>query len=297
MKKAPFLNFKLDSFPLVILLFTAIYLLFFQGSSTLWSLGISMTNRNIGSEGHFTGFSNYITLLHNSLYLKAMFFTFIYALFTLLFKLVLGFVMALALNKPLKFRSLLRAVLFLPWALPTLSSVLSWRWMLGDVGGIVNYALMKCHMIQSQIGWLSDPFFARISVIAVNVWRGIPFFGISILASLQAIPSELYEVADMEGGNALHKFFYITIPYTTKTTLLVSLISTIWTLGDFSLIWLMTRGGPANATHVFSTFSYITAFQNLQLSRGVAISMSIIPFSVILLVVVMKQIFRKEASI
>ncbi len=165
--------------------------------------------------------------------------------------------------------------------------------MLGDVGGIINHLMMTTHLIKAPIGWLAEPFLAQLSVVMVNVWRGTPFFGISILAALQAIPSDLYEVGDIEGASGFQKFRFITLPHTMKVVLLVTLISTIWTLGDFSVIWLMTRGGPANSTHVFSTLSYITAFQNLQLARGVAISMSILPFSVVLLIIIMKQIFKK----
>lgn len=272
---------------------TTLYLIVFQGITTIWSLGISATNKTIGGDSEFIGLGNYIKLMANSTYRHAMWFTAIYAISTVVIKLVLGFVMALALNKPLRGRSVIRALLFLPWALPTLTSVLSWRWMLGDVGGIVNHLLMSIGLIDAPLGWLGDPALAQWSVIMVNVWRGIPFFGISILAALQAIPAELYEVGDIEGANSFQKFRYITIPQTRSSVLLVTLISTIWTLGDFSLIWLMTRGGPANSTHVFSTLSYITAFQNLQLSRGVAISMSILPFSLVLLVVIMRQIFKK----
>jgi len=279
--------------PSLFFLLTTLYLIVFQGITTIWSLGISTTNKTIGGSSKFIGLENYIQLLRNGTYRGAMWFTAIYAFFTVAIKLILGFVMAIALNKPIRGRSVIRALLFLPWALPTLTSVLSWRWMLGDVGGIINHLLMLSNIIDSPVGWLGDPNLAKWSVVMVNVWRGTPFFGISILAALQAIPNELYEVGDIEGANSFQKFRFVTLPQTMGIVLLVTLISTIWTLGDFSVIWLMTRGGPANSTHVFSTLSYITAFQNLQLARGVAISMSILPFSIVLLVVIMKQIFRK----
>jgi len=285
--------FSWENIPLIVLLLTTLYLIVFQGITTIWSLGISTTNKTIGGSSKFIGLGNYIRLLGNGTYRGAMWFTAIYALFTVAIKLILGFVMAIALNKPIRGRSVIRALLFLPWALPTLTSVLSWRWMLGDVGGIINHLLMLSNIIDSPVGWLGDLNLAKWSVIMVNVWRGTPFFGISILAALQAIPIELYEVGDIEGANSFQKFRFITLPQTMGVVLLVTLISTIWTLGDFSVIWLMTRGGPANSTHVFSTLSYITAFQNLQLARGVAISMSILPFSIVLLVVIMKQIFKK----
>ncbi len=285
--------FSWENLPLIILLLTTLYLIVFQGITTIWSLGISTTNKTIGGNSKFIGLGNYLKLFANGTYRGAMWFTAVYAVFSVGLKLVLGFVMALALNKPIKGRAVIRALLFLPWALPTLTSVLSWRWMLGDVGGIVNHLLMTFKLIKAPVGWLGEPALAKWSVVMVNVWRGTPFFGISILAALQAIPSALYEVGDIEGANGLQKFRYITLPQSMSVVLLVTLISMIWTLGDFSVIWLMTRGGPANSTHVFSTLSYITAFQNLQLARGVAISMSILPFSILLLIVIMKQIFKK----
>ena len=285
--------FSFENLPLIILITTTLYLIIFQGFTTLWSLSISSTNKTIGSEAKFIGFGNYLKLFKSSTYGKAIWFTAAYAFFSVSIKLILGYIMAIALNAPIKGRAIIRALLFLPWALPTLTSVLSWRWMLGDVGGIFNYLLMTSHIIKAPIGWLAEPFLAQFSVVMVNVWRGTPFFGISILAALQAIPAEHYEVGEIEGATSLQRFRYITLPQTMNVVYLVTLISTIWTLGDFSVIWLMTRGGPANSTHVFSTLSYITAFQNLQLARGVAISMSILPFSVLLLIFIMKQIFKK----
>ena len=290
-KKPRFFSF--ENLPLIILIMTTLYLIVFQGFTTLWSLAISSTNKTIGSDSSFIGFGNYIRLFKSSAYRKAIWFTFAYAFFSVSIKLILGYIMAIALNTPIKGRAIIRALLFLPWALPTLTSVLSWRWMLGDVGGIINHLLMLTHIIKAPIGWLSEPFLAQVSVVMVNVWRGTPFFGISILAALQAIPAEHYEVAEIEGASNSQRFIFITLPQTMNVVYLVTLISTIWTLGDFSVIWLMTRGGPANSTHVFSTLSYITAFQNLQLARGVAISMSILPFSVLLLIFIMKQIFKK----
>ena len=285
--------FSLENLPLIILMLTTLYLIVFQGFTTLWSLAISSTNKTIGSEAKFIGFGNYIKLLQSSTYGRAIWFTAVYALFSVSIKLILGYIMAIALNAPIRGRAIIRALLFLPWALPTLTSVLSWRWMLGDVGGIINHLLILTRIIHAPIGWLAEPFLAQLSVVMVNVWRGTPFFGISILAALQAIPDEHYEVGEIEGASGVQRFIYITLPQTMKVVLLVTLISTIWTLGDFSVIWLMTRGGPANSTQVFSTLSYITAFQNLQLARGVAISMSILPFSVLLLIFIMKQIFKK----
>ena len=285
---------KENVIPLGILFATLCFLLMVQGYPLLWSLNVSLTDQSIGAQGNFIGIKNFSELFSNNAFWQAMLFTLVYTGSAIFFKLLLGMLMAMTLHQPLKGRALWRALLFLPWALPTLTSVLSWRWMLGDVGGIFNFLLMRLHLIERPVGWLGAVHLAQMSVILVNVWRGMPFFGISLLAALQAIPIYLYEVAIIDGANAWQRFFYITIPSIKNVILLVSLVSTIWTLGDFTIIWLMTRGGPANATHVFSTFSYITAFQNLEIAKGVSISLVIIPISLILMFFTMKFIFSAE---
>jgi len=283
--------------PIGILLFALGYLLLVQGYPFIWAASVALKNQYIGGAGKFVGFENFVKLFSDKLFWSSMYFTFIYVFAAIILKLVLGYLMAAMLNQPIVGRGFFRAVLFLPWALPTLTSVLTWRWMLGDVGGVVNYMLMQLHLIKAPVGWLGDPTYARISVVMVNVWRGTPFFGISILAALQSISPELYEVAKIDGANAWERFVHVTVPSIFNVVLLVTLISTIWTLGDFAIIWLMTRGGPGGATHVFSTYSYIVAFQNLQLSRGIAIALSIVPVSVLLMFVTMRYIFRRSSAV
>ncbi len=275
---------------------TLVYLFLVQGYPLLWSVYISLTDQRIGTEGKIVGLRNYLELFSSSSFWGTMGFTLIYVGSTIVLKLIWGMIMALALNQPLKGRNLYRALLFLPWALPTLTSVLAWRWMLGDVGGIVNYGLLQLGLIDRPLGWLADPTLARFSVILVNVWRGAPFFGISILSALQAIPDYLYEAALIDGASSWQAFRRITLPAIQNVVALVTLVSTIWTLADFEIIWIMTRGGPANATHVFSTFSYLTAFRNLDLAKGVAISLFMVPFSLLLMIVTLRFVFREEGG-
>jgi len=279
----------IKAIPIIALL----YLLLVQGYPFIWAVVVSLTDQQIGTGGKFIGLGNYIKLFGDSLFWASIRFTFIYVFFAIILKLIMGFVMALMLNQPIKGRGFYRALLFLPWALPTLTSVLAWRWMLGDIGGIVNYVLQGIGIIKSPVGWLGTPVTAQASVVFVNIWRGTPFFGISILASLQAISPELYEVAKIDGANAWRRFWSVTIPEVTPVVLLVTLISTIWTFGDFAIIWLMTRGGPANTTQVFSTLSYVESFQNLDIAKGIAIAITIVPVSIGLMVVTMRYIFHK----
>jgi multiple sugar transport system permease protein len=270
--------------PLIVILYiTLAYLFLVQAYPFFWSVKVSLTDQKIGTGGTFVGLANYLSLINDPTFWMVMRFTFEFVFLTVLFKFLFGMLMAITLNKPFRFRALWRALLFLPWALPTLTSVLTWRWMLGDIGGIINFALQKMHLIDRPLAWLGNPALAQISVMAVNIWRGIPFFGISILAALQAIPSELYEAAVVDGANAWRLFWSITLPSIIKSVMLVSLISMIWTFGDFSIIWIMTRGGPANHTHVLSTLSYIQAFQNLDIAKGIATSLFIVPIAILLM--------------
>lgn len=270
--------------PLIVILYiTLAYLFLVQAYPFFWSVKVSLTDQKIGTGGTFVGLANYLSLINDPTFWMVMRFTFEFVFLTVLFKFLFGMLMAMTLNKPFRFRALWRALLFLPWALPTLTSVLTWRWMLGDIGGIINFALQKMHLIDRPLAWLGNPALAQISVMAVNIWRGIPFFGISILAALQAIPSELYEAAVVDGANAWRLFWSITLPSIIKSVMLVSLISMIWTFGDFSIIWIMTRGGPANHTHVLSTLSYIQAFQNLDIAKGIATSLFIVPIAILLM--------------
>jgi multiple sugar transport system permease protein len=277
-----------------ILVFSLAYLVVVQGYPFIWAILISARDQHIGTSGNFVGFANYLSLFSDSTFWSAMSFTFVYVFAAIVLKLFFGYIMAAMLNQPIVGRGFFRALLFLPWALPTLTSVLAWRWMLGDIGGVVNYALMQLHLIPRPVGWLGQPALAQVSVVMVNIWRGTPFFGISILAALQSISPELYEVARIDGANARQRLFRITLPSISNVIILVTLISTIWTLGDFAIIWIMTRGGPANTTQVFSTLSYVVTFQNLELSRGIAIALAIVPVSIVLMIVAIRFLFGKK---
>jgi multiple sugar transport system permease protein len=277
-----------------VLVFTLLYLLVVQGYPFVWSFFISLTNRRIGSSGSFIGFRNYLSSFGDRIFWMSVRFTFLFVFVTVIVKLILGMLMGLTLNRPFPLRSLWRALLFLPWALPTLTSVLTWRWMLGDVGGVINYLIVKLRIVNRPVAWLGDPALAQISVMAVNIWRGIPFFGISILAALQSLPAELFEAAKIDGANSWQRFWKITVPHISSVVLLVSLISTIWTFGDFVIIWVLTRGGPANYTHVLSTLSYITAFNNLDIAKGIAISLVVVPVSIVLMFMTMRMIYGEK---
>ncbi len=254
-----------------------------------WALYLSFTDKTVGVPAHFIGFGNYVELLKDSMFWKAVKNTIIFTAVAVVLKSVFGMVMALVLNEKIIFRNLFRVLLFLPWTIPTIVSVFTWQWIYSDVGGVLNYLLLKINAIGRPIGWLAKPDLAMMSVIIVNVWRGIPFMGIAILAGLQSVSKEMYEAAMLDGAGAVKRFFYMTLPSVKEVTILAAVMTTIWTLNDFEIIWLLTRGGPDNGTQVLSTLSYTIGFLNMSLGKAIAIAIMTMPPLIMLINYVTKR--------
>lgn len=270
-------------FAYILLAPALIYLIAMMVYPLTWSLGMSFTDKRVGVDATFNGLSNYIYLLGDSIFHKTIINTLIYTAWAVVLKVFFGMLMALVLNSSkLKCRSMFRSLLYLPWALPTLVSVYAWKWMFSDVGGVLNYIFQSLGVINEQIGWFATPTLAMMSVVIVNVWRGIPFLGISILSGLQTVSVDMYEASSIDGANAWIQFWKITLPQVKNVVLLSSVITTIWTLNDFEIIWLLTRGGPDNGTQVFSTLSYTYGFLNRDLGLSMAISVITLPILILL---------------
>jgi multiple sugar transport system permease protein len=271
-----------------------VYLIFTQAYPLLNALFTSFTDKTIGVQGKFIGLENYIELAKDPIFWLTFRNSFVFTFGAVGLKLLFGMVMALVLNQDLILKNLWRALLFLPWTIATIVTVLMFGFMYSSTGGIFNTILLRSGLIHQPIGWLSTPSMALFSVILVNVWRGTPFFGISILSGLQAVPKEQYEAAELDGANNSQRFIHITLPSIRNVVLLVSVVSTIWTLNDFQIIWILTRGGPVNSTQVFSTLTYTYAFLNLYLAKGIAISITAVPFIFILIFWVTNVILKQE---
>jgi len=259
-----------------------------------WAVYLSFTNKVVGVPATFVGFKNYIDLFQESLFWKAVWNTLLFTVIAVVAKTVFGMVMALVLNEKIMFRNVFRVLLFLPWTIPTIVSVFTWQWIYSDVGGVLNYILMKIGWVSQPVGWLATPDLAMFSVILVNVWRGIPFMGIAILAGLQTISKEMYEAAMLDGAGAIKRFFYMTLPSVKEVTVLAAVMTTIWTLNDFEIIWLLTRGGPSNGTQVLSTLSYTIGFLNMNLGKAIAIAILTMPPLIMLINIVTKRSLSKE---
>jgi multiple sugar transport system permease protein len=277
-------------FPAVAILFTFIAYPFLLG---IW---YSLVNARIGVPGEFVGLNNFIANAQNGIFQQTMRNTFVYTAITTVFKLVLGMALALLMNQHFPFKNFVRAGLLLPWIIPTALSTLAWLWIFDSTYGIISWALRNMGLIQRNIPFLGDPTLAMGSVIAVNIWRGTPFFAISLLAALQTISQDLYEAAAIDGANALQRFRHVTLPLMMPVLTIVTLFSVIWTFADFQLVYVLTRGGPTNSTHLLATLAYQIGMTAGELSMGAAISLWMFPFMAAMVVAVLWYQRREVGS-
>jgi multiple sugar transport system permease protein len=258
------------------------------------SVWFSLSDARVGSTGSFIGLDNFNRLLSSSIFLQTLQNSIVFTAAALVAKTVLGMGLALLLFRVARFKRLIRGAVLLPFIVPTALSALVWWWMFEPLYSVVNWTLKSLHLINHDIPWLPDPYLAMFTVILVNVWRGLPFFAITILAGLVAIPRELYEAAEADGAGPIARFWHITLPLLMPVLAVVILFSTIFTLSDFNIVYVLTRGGPMNMTHLFATYSFALGLQGGQIGQGAAVSLFLFP---ILLAVVFVQLrlVRKAA--
>jgi multiple sugar transport system permease protein len=267
------------------------------GYPTVLALIMSLQKKLIGAaEAPWVGLENYQKLLSDPIFWLAVKNVFVFTACSVTLKLVLGTLVALVLHESLPMRGLFRSVVLLPWALPTLVTVLIWTWMYSDVAGVFNHILLSARLVDRPVLFLGLPGLAMASVIAVNVWRGFPFFAVTLLAGLQSIGEDLYDAAKVDGAGLVARFRHVTLPGIAPVMAVVTLLSTIWTFNDFVIIWLLTRGGPGNTTDVLSTYTYKVAIRGLELGKGVAVSVVMLPLLVTLIILLTRFINRREAG-
>ncbi len=283
------------AFGYLLLLPAAILILVLVGVPFLNALWLSFHRKLLGAaDAPWIGLANYSALLGDAAFWQAVRNTFVFTTGSIGAKLIVGLLIALILNEALPLRGLWRSIVMLPYAMPTLVSVLVWKWMYNDVAGVLNYLVGSAHLTDRQILWLGDPNIAMPAVIAVNVWRGFPFFVITILAGLQTVPQELYDAAKVDGAGVWARFRQVTLPGIMPVVAVTTLFSAILTFNDFSIIWILTQGGPGNATNVLATLTYKVAIPGLELGKGVAVSVLMLPILVLLIVLLNRFISRRE---
>ena len=254
---------------------------------------ISLTDRVLGEPGKFIWLGNFIKLLQDSLFRQTVWNSFVYTVTTVFFKMLLGIILALLLNQEIPCRNLIRGAILLPWIVPTSLSVLTWLWMFDSLFSVVNYILLGIGLISKKIPWLGDPFWAMVSVIIVNTWRGLPFFAVSFLAGLMTIPKELYEAAETDGAMRFRQFWHITLPLLQPVIAVVVLFSTIWTFADFQIVYILTHGGPINANQIFATMAYDVALVAGRIGEGSAISLFLFP-ALLVVIILMLRYLRQD---
>jgi multiple sugar transport system permease protein len=238
--------------------------------------------------------ANFEKLWQDGIFRTAVYNTFLYTFVTTVFKLVLGLWLALLLNRHFRGKAFVRAFILLPFIIPTVLSTFAWKWMFDPTFSVINWMLFHLGLIDGRINWLGDPNLAIISVMVVNIWRGVPFYAISLLAGLQTISPELHEAAAIDGARAWNRFRYVTWPLLLPVTMVVVLFSVIQTFADFQLVYVLTGGGPANHTHLFATYAYQIGVGTGLLSEGAAISLAIFP--VLLLVVIIQLVYIRRVE-
>jgi multiple sugar transport system permease protein len=243
-------------------------------------LGIWMgfTDVRIGRPGVFIGLENYISLFDDDVFRLSVFNTLVYTIVATVLKFGLGLWLALLLNHTIPFKAFIRAIVLLPYIIPTVLSAIAFWWIYDPQFSIVSWSLQKMGLIDQFIDFLGVPWHARWSVIAANVWRGIPFVAICLLAGLQTISPSLYEAAALDGANAWQRFRHVTLPMLMPILSVVLTFSVLFTFTDFQLIYAITRGGPLNATHLMATLAFQRAIPGGALGEGAAIATAMIPF-------------------
>jgi multiple sugar transport system permease protein len=239
---------------------------------------LGFTDAKIGRAGHWIGLGNFRYLAGDSVAQLSLFNTLFYTVVASTVKFALGLWLALLLNRHLPFKSFFRAVVLLPFIVPTALTAIAFWWIYDAQFSVVSWALVKMGLIHRYIDFLGDPWNARLSTIAANVWRGVPFVAICLLAGLQTISPSLYEAAALDGATPWQRFRFVTLPLLTPIIAVVMTFSVLFTFTDFQLIYVLTRGGPLNATHLMATLSFQRAIPGGSLGEGAALATSMIPF-------------------
>ncbi|MDF2961463.1 MAG: sugar transporter permease [Paenibacillus sp.] len=274
--------------PIVIIIFAVIGIPFVN------ALYLSFTDKTVGAEANFIGLDNYREIFSDPVYWKVLKNTFVYFVTDVFFKLVIGMIFALTVNEQFAGRSVVRVLFLVPWAISGMVAALTWKWMYNDTYGIINQVLLDTGLIDIPVAWLSGPNIALVSVIIVNIWRGIPFFLFSILGGLQTIDKQLYEAARIDGAGTIRQFLSITLPSISSVIVITTMLSSIWTFNDFENIFLITGGGPLYNSAVISVYTYEVAFHQNNMGKSLSVAGSIIPILLVLMFFMTRKLNKED---
>ena len=258
-----------------------------------YSIYLSTLNK---AETEFVGFSNFLFLFKRETFWMVVQQSVTFALIAVLFKALIGFIAAHAVNTiPSKGQRKWRGMMLVPWVIPPALSTLGWWWLFEPTYSAFNWILVELGL--SEIPWLSDTFWARFSIILVNVWVGAPFFLIMYLAALKSIPEDLYEAASIDGASAWQKLIHITIPMMRNIIAITVLFSTIVTFANFDIVRVLTQGGPRNSTHLFASYSFRVGIESGDIPLGAAVSLFMFPVLAVLAFVILRNVRQRTVNI
>jgi multiple sugar transport system permease protein len=261
-----------------------LFLLAFVAYPFFYGIFLSLQDRRVASAGTFVGLANFATQLGDRVFWQVTQNTFVYTIVATLLKMVGGLAMALVINQQFRGRNLARAFLLLPFIVPTVLSTVAWMWILDPTFSVINWSLLHSGLVTQNFSWLGNATLAMVSIILVNTWRGLPFYGITLLAGLQTIAPDLYEAAAIDGASVTQRFLYITLPVIKPVLIIVTMFSVIFTFSDFQLPYILTHGGPANATHLFATYAFDIGMTAGVLGMGAAVALAMLPPLALLIV-------------
>ncbi len=256
----------------------ALFLILFLAWPLLLGVWLSFTDARLARPGEFVGLENYEWLWDDGIFWLSVFNTLLYTIVASIVKFAVGLYLALLLNRHMPFKAVIRSVVLIPFIVPTVLSAIAFWWIYDAQFSIISWSLRQMGLIEQNINFLGDGNLARGSLIFANIWRGVPFVAITLLAGLQTVSPSLYEAATLDGASAWQRFRYVTYPLLTPIIAVVMTFSVLFTFTDFQLIWAMTRGGPVNATHLMATLSYQRGILSGRLGEGAAIATAMIPF-------------------
>jgi len=271
-----------------------LFLMAFVGYPFFYGIALSLEDRMVAQPGTFAGLNNFIRDANDPVFWKVVSNTFIYTGIATVLKMVGGLGLALAMNQQFRMKNLIRALLLLPFIVPTVLSTVAFMWMLDPAFSVVNRVLIQFGVPKPGPSWIGSPILAMFSIIMINTWRGLPFYGITLLAGLQTVPVELYEAATIDGAGGWQRFRYVTLPILQPIILIVTLFSVIFTFADFQLVYVLTHGGPQNATNLLATYAFDIGMGAGQLGLGASVALTMLP-ALALLIVAITLYLRKKS--
>jgi multiple sugar transport system permease protein len=253
------------------------FLVALVGYPFVYGIWLSLENRPVAQAGTFVGLANFAADFRDPVFWQVVRNTFVYTGAATVLKMVGGLGLALVMNQAFPLKNLVRAAMLLPFIVPTVLSTIAWMWILDPSFSVINWLMVHTGITNPGPSWLGNAGWAMSSLIVVNTWRGLPFYAITLLAGLQTIPPDLYEAATIDGASALDRFRYVTLPLLKPVVFIVTMFSLIFTFSDFQLVYVLTRGGPANATHLFATYAFDIAMSGGQFGLGASVALTMLP--------------------